>query len=221
MHTKGVTYRSAVPVIFKADLRLPGQTLKHTSSTYRGITYHYFLTTKNMTLLKVPRHRLINRGRNQGYSSMHRGRILAYVTPCTPSKYILWESKCFTSIWHIYTCTRFWNMQPIYWGQIVTKTFIKFYEFTKVCHSLQCFIKLNTTLHTFNVCSIPLQINNNVQIYALGDTAWTWDKYSLSVHEHSKFYHFYHFKSIKTKQNSAHLQCVVYLCMNLTSFSIR
>ena len=31
----------------------------------------------------------------------------------------------------------------------------------------------NTTLHTFNICSIYLRIDNNAPMCALGDTAWT------------------------------------------------
>ena len=33
----------------------------------------------------------------------------------------------------------------------------------------------NTTLHTFNMFSIHLRIDNNAPMYALGDTAWTRD----------------------------------------------
>ena len=70
---------------------------------------------------------------------------------------------------------------------------------------MQFFINLNqnTTLHTFNICSIHLRIDNNAPMYALGDTAWTrgriFSKFFIKFYGFINVCHFDNCPSIRIK----------------------
>ena len=80
MSYAGSNTRVGSPGNFEAEIRLPRQNCNTLNVPRQSLAL--FFNNMNKDCIRLPRQELIYRDRIQVPSSMYRGRILVYVTPC-------------------------------------------------------------------------------------------------------------------------------------------